>query len=68
MALSFNNVLNREFDAARPDQKWGANTPSCGRRRAGFTTPKVLDLFSRKVVGWCLSDAPDTRLILAALN
>ena len=28
----------------------------------------VLDLFSRKVVGWCLSDAPDTRLILAALN
>ena len=28
----------------------------------------VLDLFSRKVVGWHLSDAPDTRLVLAALD
>jgi len=28
----------------------------------------VLDLFSRKVVGWCLSASPDTNLVLAALN
>jgi putative transposase len=28
----------------------------------------VLDLFSRKVVGWSMSASPDTVLILAALN
>jgi len=28
----------------------------------------VLDLFSRKVVGWSVSASPDTALILAALN
>ena len=28
----------------------------------------VLDLFSRKVIGWHLSNAPETALILAALN
>lgn len=28
----------------------------------------VLDLFSRKVVGWHVSDSPDTALILEAIN
>jgi putative transposase len=62
------NVLNREFDAARPDQKWVGEHTLLWTAAGWVYLAVVLDLFSRKVVGWCLSDAPDTRLILAALN
>ena len=57
---------------ARPRIRRRQARPEVGRRHrllvdgGGRASPKVLDLFSRKVVGWCLSDAPDTRLVLAA--
>jgi len=62
------NVLNREFEAARPNEKWAGDI-ACPWTAAGWVClAVVLDLFSRKAVGWCLSDAPDTRLALAALD
>ena len=62
------NVLDRQFDAARPDQKWVGDITYLWTAAGRVYLAVVLDLFSRKVVGWCLSDAPGTRLILAALN
>ena len=62
------NVLDRRFDAARPDEKWAGDI-TCLWTAAGWAClAAVLDLFSRKVVGWRLSDAPDTRLASAALD
>ena len=60
------NVLNREFDAAKPDQKWVGDTAYLWTAAGWVCLAVVPGLFSRKVVGWCLSDAPDTRLVLAA--
>jgi putative transposase len=62
------NVLDRQFDAARPDEKWVGDITYLWTAAGWVYLAVVLDLFSRKVVGWCLSDAPDTRLILAALD
>jgi len=62
------NVLDRPFDAARPNQKWVGDITYLWTAAGWVYLAVVLDLFSRKVVGWHLSDAPDTRLVLAALD
>lgn len=62
------NVLDRQFDAARPDEKWAGDITYLWTAAGWVYLAVVLDLFSRKVVGWRLSDAPDTRLVLAALD
>ncbi|QTR51860.1 IS3 family transposase [Candidatus Thiothrix anitrata] len=62
------NHLNREFDASAPNQKWVGDITYLWTASGWMYLAVVLDLFSRKVVGWQLSAAPDTALILAALN
>jgi putative transposase len=62
------NHLNREFDASAPNQKWVGDITYLWTAGGWMYLAVVLDLFSRKVVGWHLSAAPDTPLILAALN
>jgi len=62
------NHLNREFDAARPNQKWVGDITYLWTATGWIYLAVVLDLFSRKIVGWQLSDTPDTALVLAALH
>lgn len=62
------NHLNREFDAAQPNQKWVGDITYLWTATGWMYLAVVLDLFSRKIVGWHLSDTPDTALVLAALN
>lgn len=62
------NHLNREFEASRPNEKWVGDITYLWTSVGWLYLAVVLDLFSRKVVGWCLSASPDTNLVLAALN
>lgn len=62
------NHLNREFKASRPNEKWVGDITYLWTAAGWLYLAIVLDLFSRKVVGWCLSANPDTNLVLAALN
>ena len=62
------NHLNREFEARQPNQKWVGDITYLWTATGWMYLAVVLDLFSRKVIGWHLSNAPDTALILAALN
>ena len=62
------NHLNREFTASAPNQKWVGDITYLWTATGWMYLAVVLDLFSRKVVGWQLSDSPDTTLVLAALN
>lgn len=62
------NVLKRDFTADAPNQKWVADITYV-RTEAGWAyVAIVLDLFSRKVVGWAVSDACDEALALKALD
>jgi len=62
------NILNREFDVDSPNQVW------CGGITYIWTGNKwsylavIIDLFARRVVGWALSDKPDTELVIKALD
>src|SRR5678809_297724 len=61
------NVLNRTFDAASANRKWVADFTYLWTAEGWLYVAAVVDLFSRRVVGWsmsCLlytSDAADER-------
>lgn len=62
------NLLNQEFTADRPDQKWVSDITYLKTEQGWVYLAVVLDLFSRKVVGWEISKNLDTGLIMRALN
>jgi len=62
------NHLDRQFEASQPNQKWVGDITYLWTSVGWVYLAVVLDLFSRKVVGWSMSASPDTVLILAALN
>ena len=64
----FDNRLEQDFSATAPNQKWVGDITYLWTATGWMYLAVVLDLFSRKVVGWQLSDSPDTALVLAALN
>ena len=63
------NVLDRQFAAARPNQRWvGDTTEFVIGSSAKVYLAAILDLHSRFVVGWALSAVNDRHLTLSALD
>jgi len=62
------NVLERDFTATRPNQKWVTDITYLPTLAGWVYVAVVLDLFSRKVVGWSISDSLSTPLVAAALR
>jgi len=62
------NLLKRDFTADRPDQKWLADITYISTLEGWLYLAAILDLFSRKIVGWAMSDRINTDLTLAALR
>lgn len=50
------NLLNRDFSAQRPHEKWVADITYIDTHEGWLYLATVLDLFSRQVVGWALAD------------
>ncbi|WP_311947045.1 IS3 family transposase [Halomonas piscis] len=65
--LDIPNHLDRQFDVERPNTTWAGDITFVwtGARWAYLTV--VLDLFSRKPIGWALSRSPNTELVNKAL-
>lgn len=61
------NVLNRDFEAQHPNQKWVSDMTFIPTQQGWLYLAAVLDLFSRKIVGWAMSANPDTTLVQQAL-
>ncbi len=62
------NVLNRQFTADRPNQRWVGETTELVIGDTGkLYLAAILDLFSRFVVGWAVSAVNDRHLTLKAL-
>ena len=62
------NLLNRKFEADRPNQKWVGDTTELVTSNGKLFLAVILDLFSKYVVGWSLSPVNDRHLTLAALK
>jgi len=64
------NRLARQFAVARwrPDQAWVADLTYVPTREGALGLNVVLDLASRRVVGWAMGSAPDSTLAGAALR
>ena len=61
------NLLNRNFDVGRPNKVWSSDITYL-RSRAGWLYLVVfLDLFSRRVVGWCVSTSLGHETVLTAM-
>ena len=62
------NVLKRDFTATAPNQTWVTDITFLWTRQGWLYLAVILDLFSRRVVGWATSANVDRHLALAALN
>ncbi len=62
------NLLKRAFSPTAPNQVWTGDVTYI-RTQSGFCyLAVVIDLFSRNIVGFAMSDSPDSKLTIQALN
>ena len=61
------NVLDRQFSADAPNQKWVADFTYIWTAEGWLYAAAVIDLFSRRVVGWSMSDTMTAQLVTDAL-
>lgn len=62
------NLLNRGFKADKANQKWVADISYIRTNEGWLYLAVVIDLFSRKVVGWSMDTKMKTDLVLSALK
>jgi putative transposase len=62
------NILDREFTATAPNQKWVTDITDLATSADWVYLAAVIDQFSRKVVGWSVSQSLATDLVQAALK
>jgi transposase InsO family protein len=62
------NLLNREFEAQKPNEKWVADITYIPTDEGWLYLAGVLDLYSRRIVGWDMSGKIDAKLVERALR
>ena len=66
------NVLNREFSPSAPNRAWGTDITYLWTQQGWVYLAVVIDLYSRRVVGWsidrCLKKALVIRALMMAVN
>ena len=61
------NILDRDFAAGRPNQKWLTDFTYIWTAEGWLYVAAVLDLFSRRIVGWSMNAERDATLVMDAL-
>lgn len=67
-ALCAPNLLDRAFDVMKPDRAWAGDVTYVWTQQGWLYLAVVMDLFSRRVIGWACSASPDTNLVTRALQ
>jgi transposase InsO family protein len=62
------NILNRQFSAEEPNKVWVTDITYIWTVEGWVYLASVMDLFSRKIVGWSLADHMKKELAIQALN
>ncbi len=62
------NLLKRDFSAIKPNQKWAGDITYLRTSEGWLYLAVVIDLYSRKVIGWSMSTTMKSTLICDALT
>lgn len=62
------NLLDQDFSAEGPNQKWGSDISYIWTREGWLYLAVVIDLFARRAVGWAMADRLHRELALTALR
>ena len=62
------NILDRRFDGWQPNQAWVGDITYVATGEGWLYLAAVMDLASRRIVGWSMSDSIDAKLVCAALT
>jgi len=62
------NRLNRQFTAEKPNRKWVTDITYVATGQGWLYLAAVLDLCSRRIVGWSMADHMKTQLVSSALT
>ena len=66
--VAISNLLNREFTVGSPNQVWCGDVTYIWTGKRWSYLAVVLDLYARQVVGWAMSNSPDSELTAKALR
>lgn len=62
------NLLNREFNVKEPNRAWVGDVTFIATREGWLYLAVILDLYSRKVIGWSMSERNNVELVTNALQ
>lgn len=62
------NLLDREFSVQTPNARWAADITYIHTGEGWLYLAVILDLFSRRLVGWAMGETLERSLVVAALN
>ena len=62
------NLLKRNFHASKPNEKWTSDITYIKVEKGFVYLAVIMDLFSRKIIGWSLDTTMTNQLIIDALN
>ena len=62
------NILSRDFSAVTPNKKWVADITYIPTGQGWLYLAAVMDLYSRRIVGWAMSEHIDSALVVSAMN
>ena len=61
------NVLNREFNPPKPNQAWVSDITYVWTVQGWLYLAVIMDLYSRRIVGWCMDKTMTQALVIRAL-
>ena len=67
-AIGAPDLVKRDFAASAPDKLWTADITYIGTREGFVYLAFILDVYSRKVVGWSMASHLRTELVVDALE
>ena len=62
------NLLNQDFSANRPNQKWAGDISYIRTSEGWLHLAIIIDLYSRRVIGWAVSNRMNRDLAIRALD
>jgi putative transposase len=62
------NVLDRQFTATMPNEKWVADVTYIATEEGWLFLAVVMDVFSRRIIGWAMAGVQDDQLVVRALR